>query len=401
MKRHLITMALMLFAVTGMMAQSSIIVEGVGDIDIRQGDSVRVFYEDDELVVRGDEIHCTKLGDYDITLPSLRYLGVKGMGDVESKGTLSGTVLEINVDGIVDVELDVDYDTIIVVKIGVGELKLKGRCGYLKADVAGFGGFDYKKLTVDRSDVTVNSMHSERHPEGGSSYEEYSYEEKSDHDCDSHHHGRRHRSLFMNGHWDGVDLGLNMLMLPDFSGDFSGPNEFLELRPLKSWYFGFNVASAGLAFDYGHHVGIYSGIGLGWNNFSFNNPVTVEKDAANGEVKPVWIDESISRVKRSKMGMLYVQVPLMLEIRPAHDWYIAGGVTGGICVDTWTKIKYQDGCKEKFHSDYYTNRFKLDATLRVGDGDFGFFAMYNLMPLFLEGKGPEVNCFNVGFSLGF
>jgi hypothetical protein len=91
----------------------------------------------------------------------------------------------------------------------------------------------------------------------------------------------------------------------------------------------------------------------------------------------------------------------MVEVRPTRGFFIAAGLTAGIKVDTWMKIKFMDRYKEKAHSDYYSKLFKLDATLRAGGNDMGFFASYNLLPLFVEGKGPGLHTFNVGFSLIF
>ena len=143
-------------------------------------------------------------------------------------------------------------------------------------------------------------------------------------------------------------------------------------------------------------MGLTTGIGLGWNNYSFNRPVRLIK----GE--QVLEHEALTeQVKKSKLGVLYVQAPLMLEVRPSGSSFFALGVTGGIRIDTWTKIKFQDGVKEKKHSDYYVNLLKLDATLRAGSDNLGFFASYNLLPLFVESHGPAVHTLNVGFSLIF
>ena len=37
----------------------------------------------------------------------------------------------------------------------------------------------------------------------------------------------------------------------------------------------------------------------------------------------------------------------------------------------------------------------------TGGNDFGFFASFNLLPEFVEPKGPTAHAFNVGFSLIF
>lgn len=208
------------------------------------------------------------------------------------------------------------------------------------------------------------------------------------------------RSLLLDPYWGGVDVGLNMLFGPGSSANFEGDYSFLELKPLKSWVFNLNIADVGIAFDRKHTAGLYTGIGLGWNNYSFNNPVrlVMRDDHLYGEP----IDETVEGpVKKSKLGVLYVQAPLMLEIRPTRGFFIAAGVTGGVRVDSWTNVKFRDRYKEKVHGSYCLNPVKLDATLRAGSCDFGFFASYNLLPEFVEPKGPTARAFNVGFSLIF
>lgn len=218
-------------------------------------------------------------------------------------------------------------------------------------------------------------------------------------------HGNRGRNtqtrktLLFNPRWSGVDMGLNMLLGPErISTDMN--SAFLTLRPMRSWFFNFNIADIGVAFSYNHFAGVYTGIGLGWNNYSFSHAMRLEK--GDSRLEPHWIDEDVEgEVRKSKLGVLYVQAPLMVEIRPMRHFFIAAGVTGGIRVDTWTKVKFEDKRTEKSHSDYYVDLLKLDATFRAGSDDFGFFASYNLLPLFVQPHAPMAHTLNIGFSLIF
>ena len=156
----------------------------------------------------------------------------------------------------------------------------------------------------------------------------------------------------------------------------------------------------GIAFNRNHIAGLYTGIGLGWNNYSLNNPVRLVK--GDQRLLADWVDETVEgEVKKSKLGVLYVQMPLMIEVRPTRGFFVAAGVTGGLRVDTWTKIRFIDKYSEKKHSDYYVNPLKLDAVLRAGSNDLGFYASYNLLPLFRKSCGPEAHTLNIGFSLLF
>lgn len=202
------------------------------------------------------------------------------------------------------------------------------------------------------------------------------------------------KSLLYDANWNGFEAGLNLLMGPNSAG-----TNYLELRPLRSWVFNFNIADVGIAFNRRHTAGLYTGIGLGWNNYSFNHPVRLTKGA--NQLETEWIDPAVSAVKRSKLGVLYIQAPLMVEMRPTRHFYVAAGVTGGLRVDTWTKIVFRNGDVNKVHSDYYVNRFKLDATLRIGGNNLGFFAQYNILPTFDEAHAQTYHTANFGFSINF
>ncbi len=208
------------------------------------------------------------------------------------------------------------------------------------------------------------------------------------------------KTLLFDGHWNGFETGLNMLLGPGSTANFEGEYAFLEQRPMRSWVINYNIADVGIAFGYRHVFGLYTGIGLSWNNYSFNHPVRLSK--GEDHIEGTLIDENVEGiVKKSKLGVFYVQAPLMLEVRPTRNFFMAAGVTGGIRANAWTKVKFENGNKEKDHSDYYLNLLKLDASFRAGSDDVGFFANFNLLPLFYESSGPTAHTLSFGFSMLF
>ena len=191
------------------------------------------------------------------------------------------------------------------------------------------------------------------------------------------------QSRLLNPHWNGFEAGLNMLIDPFAANVYTGPNESMAIRPLRSWYFGFNLADIGIAFDRKKMVGVFTGIGLGWNNYSWKNYISMTVE--NNELVNTLLPDD-RPVKNSKFGLLYVQVPLMIEVRPTRHLYIDFGVTGGIRVAAWNRIKFCDGENRKTYSNYLTNLFKCDASLRVGGDNLGFFVSYALVPTFVKGR---------------
>ena len=381
MKKGIITMMALMLGMSGMMAQNKVVVAGAGDVKIKQGDVFEVKCEGKPITFSPDgAVTLTSYEDYEVTTPELKTIKVTGSGDLQSIGTLNFPNLNITITGVGDAKLDVECDTIIALLTGIGDLKLSGHCHYLEANITGLGDLVYDDFTADTLNInkTGGKDISITLPEGPV----------------------RHESLVFDPNWNGFEAGLNILLGPGSSTDFTGDYALLEQRPGKSWVYNFNIADIGLAFTHSHRAGIYTGIGLSWNTFRFNNPVRLEK--GEDDLICNLIDESVEgHVKKSKMGVFYLQAPLMVEIRPTRKFFIGLGVTGGVRLDSWNKIKFEE-VKVKTHKDYYINRFKLDASVRAGkDEGLGFFANFNLLPFFSPGKVQDAHCASFGFSLNF
>ncbi len=208
------------------------------------------------------------------------------------------------------------------------------------------------------------------------------------------------KNLLFDANWNGFEAGLNMLFnMPVGTASTNNGAQGLGLRPLRSWYFGFNIADVGIAFSKRHIVGLFTGVGIGWNNFSWNNDITVEYNPENVVYTIVPIDPN-RVVKNTKNGTLFLQVPLMFEIRPTRKMYIDAGVTGGLRIAQWNRVKFADGSQVKNYYSAKVNQFKLDASLRVGGRNMGFFANYALLPLF-DMSDAKVHPVSFGFSINF
>lgn len=393
MKKGIISLFLLTLSLTSAMAQT-VVCSGSGDVTIKQGEPMEFKCEGAPIVFKGEKIVLTSYKDYDITLPTLQKILVTGTGDLSSKEVLRFPNLDIVLSGTGDADLNVECDTITTVISGIGDLKLKGHCGYLQATISGIGDLHIKDLTVDSLSVVKGK---------GNDFDwnwEWKTIRKKDEGEEKKNEPKKYSSLWFNPKWSGFEAGLNMLLGPGGNGDFTGQYALLSQKPMSSWNFNFNIADVGLAFSYTHRVGIYTGIGLGWNNFSFNQPVRLEK-GPDGLICH-HIDETVtSPVKLSKLGVLYLQMPLMVQVKPTRRSYLALGVTGGFRIDTWTKVKFANGVVDKVHNDYYINRFKLDASLRAGGSFLGFFANFNLLPFFEEDKAQTAHSLSFGLSLNF
>ncbi|MBR7023891.1 MAG: DUF2807 domain-containing protein [Bacteroidales bacterium] len=436
---------------------NTVVVNATGDVTIRQSDQYVVAWDANHkwhanYNMADTAVYLDGTADFDVTLLELNHLTLLSSGDVISAGVLKGKDLSLTVTGTGDVKLDLDYDKVCVRILGTGDVEFGGRCNTLISLVSGTGDLDVRRLQCsDKRDMKTSvpnmPQFKELMSELGKNMQMLSDSvdwEKFEQDmekwgADMEEWGRKmekwgdrierkygdgrefhyeynscrpepkkegnkdkrpvKKNLLFDAHWNGFGAGLNMLLGPGSTAGFADDYNFLELRPLQSWVFNFNIADVGIAFDRRHIAGLFTGVGLSWNNYSFNNPVRLVK--RDHRLEGEWIDPAVAVVKKSKLGVLYLQVPLMLEVRPTRHFNIAAGVTGGLRIDTWTTIKFLKGDMNKMHNDYYVNPFKLDASLRVGSDFFGFFADYNLLPTFDEAHAPSCHTLSFGFSINF
>jgi len=230
-----------------------------------------------------------------------------------------------------------------------------------------------------------------------------------------------------NGHWAGIELGINGYLTPDFDMAFSGGSEFLDLRMEKSIAVNLNFYEQNIKLNQKGTVGLVSGMGITWNNYRYANDVTVrnEQNQFNG-----YYMEGVN-VRKSKLTNTWLTIPLYLEVQTPSTKrkeraHLAAGVVGGWRFSSHTKIYFNEPNQEyrlrsavtgnltpeimktpannkrnivKEHDSFQQSPFKLDASVRAGWGVVNLFANYSLTPMFIKGRGPELYPFSVGITL--
>ncbi len=209
-----------------------------------------------------------------------------------------------------------------------------------------------------------------------------------------------------NPHWAGLEVGMNTFQNTDYSIYNGTSNEkygdAFDLNPGKSLSWNLNFAE--WAFKNERKTfGVVTGMGISFNDYAFDLPVTIEKEEVNGKIVPKDITADNTSVKKSKLHVNYLTAPLILEIKTplrmgSSHLSLGGGVIGGLYLGAHTKYKLENGNKEKFKSNYHISQWKYDLTGRIGFGDFCVFANYSMTSLFKNGKGPELHPLMIGIS---
>ncbi|HBF89424.1 MAG TPA: hypothetical protein DDX39_12350 [Bacteroidales bacterium] len=225
-----------------------------------------------------------------------------------------------------------------------------------------------------------------------------------------------------NGHWAGIELGINNYVTSSQSLTLSPADAFMELRATKSLGVNLNFMEFNIPIVK-NNFGITTGMGLQINNYRLNNNVVLDHNASPINV----ISDSLlinKDVSKYKLTATYLTIPLLFEfqtpLRKATNnsgeeieddddedgamFYAAIGGFGGIRIGTHSKQVYETNnseYKDKIRNDFNLSLFEYGVTARVGISALKLFANYNLSTLFEENKGPELYPFTAGLCFTF
>ncbi len=214
----------------------------------------------------------------------------------------------------------------------------------------------------------------------------------------------KHWSGNFNPHWAGLEFGLNMFHETDYSQylgtEYFQYGDFFDLNQGKSITVNLNIFEWAFTNE-GNNFGLVTGVGFSFMDFTFDQPLTIDKNFDLNMIVPKALDPE--GLKKSKLNLTYLTVPLMLEVKTplrmgGSRLYLAGGVIGGLNIGSHTKFKYKND-KEKDKSNFYLNTFKYDVTGRIGFGDLCVFVNYTMTPMFEEAHGPKL--YPVTFGISF
>lgn len=204
------------------------------------------------------------------------------------------------------------------------------------------------------------------------------------------------------GHWAGFEMGVNGFADEDYTGY---AYDFMELDMAKSIAVNFNFLQYDISLQKERNtIGLVTGLGLEWNNYRFDNDITLVKDA-NRKIQPLDLNSAYPdwNVKKTKLTSLYLTVPLMLEFQIPVKYkkrrvHLSAGVVGGLRIGSHTKVKH-NGKKDKDHDDFNLKTLRYSAQARIGYRSLNFFATYGLTELFDKNDGPKLTPYTVGITL--
>lgn len=419
-----------------------------------------------------------------VTMPSLKSLEASGATNVQTANTFAGEELRLEVSGAAGVSLDMNYQKLHSEISGAAKVKLTGSADNHKSELSGAAKLTANALktstsTIDASGASnayilaTEALYVETSGAASVKYDEkpksfntnavINTKQGSVHaspfrdtvnvkvgnikvqviegdstqvrvgdrvlvvDDNGNVEYKREKKHRFNGHWAGVELGLNGLLTPDVNMSFPAGQEYLDLRMEKSVNVNLNFFEQNISLNKSGTFGMVSGLGLTWNNYRFANDVMLTGDSS---VLKGYYMEGVS-VRKSKLTNVYLTVPLYFELqskatRTKEKLHFAAGVVVGWRIRSHTKLYFDEDNKSyrlrdpetnqllpvamqspgnndrnisKDYDSFYMRPFKADASIRAGWGIVNLYANYSLTSLFIKDKGPEVYPFAVGIAL--
>lgn len=425
-----------------------------------------------------------------VTAPEFKGLKVSGASMVKTLDKISGDQLKIVTSGASDVILEVDYNNINTNISGASSVKLSGKAQSAVVECSGASDYIAKNLFTENTVVNasgasscfVNAKTSLTYGVSGAADVKYvdtpetivsskggarQVSVNSDPDKVMTHYtdsdttkvnmglmkvvvvdgdttqvsvGRhtlkvsedgdvdweRCKSDRFNGHWGGVELGINGFFTPGWSTSLDPQDDYLSLRWEKSINVNLNIFEQNIPFNKSKNIGLVTGIGLHWNNYRFSKQTYLTPDSS----KLMGYYMNGISVRKTKLTAMYITVPVLFEFQTKHErrvkrFHFAVGGQVSARISTHTKIYFNEANKPydlvdpvtgdvvdvgispnsnqrnivKNFNSFHLAPFKFDAMVRFGYGVINLYATYSLNEMFTKNKGPELYPFTAGITL--
>ena len=206
-------------------------------------------------------------------------------------------------------------------------------------------------------------------------------------------------------HWRGLEFGMNGYFTSNDFGINNDPNNvYLELDYAKSFMINLNL------WEFNTGIGtekfrFFTGLGFRFNRYAFKSTTST---LAYNDTTIFNAADSSKSFDKNFLNASYISAPIYFTLMPGNDpdksFHFSAGAVVSYRVGSRLKQKYviQDQKRKDINKGHYhLNPFLIDASVRMGVGNFTVFANYGLNSLFESNKGPDYAPFSAGLSLNF
>jgi hypothetical protein len=205
-------------------------------------------------------------------------------------------------------------------------------------------------------------------------------------------------------HFAGIDFGFCQLI--DANGSFGRDTatDWLSLNGGRSVSWRWNIYEQKFRI-YQDYVGVYTGLGIAFNNFTFSRNIDLTQNDEKGATY-IAVDAAERKYSKNKLRTTVVQIPLMLEFNTSDNIkksfsFSFGAIAGWAAfINSKQKWETNEGVFiRRNKDDFNINPFNVDLSARIGYRKASIFASYALTPLFSKNQGVAVFPVTFGIQL--
>lgn len=212
--------------------------------------------------------------------------------------------------------------------------------------------------------------------------------------------GKRERNSSGNNWRVGTDFhfGLNTWVDGPSGSKYNGAS--YELDPLGSRYAAFSFTqNPAVVRTSKVKLSIRYGLQVSWNNFMFQENVKAERGA-----DVIGFTTFPTHLTKSKLTVCNLELPVVPQFSIYNNskkraFNIGLGGFVGYRLDSYTKIKLDNGDKFHDHGSFYLNNLQYGLQGNIGIANLNFFVKYNLNNSFQDGRGPTVHPLSFGITI--
>jgi len=205
---------------------------------------------------------------------------------------------------------------------------------------------------------------------------------------------------FIRTKWNKFHLGINNWI--NANGEV-GADENYENMSLASNSINFQwdivMQSMNL---YKDKVRLVYGVGVDYNNYKFDNNVSLVPDS-----KPLVVNDDAVTYEKNKLVTKHLNVPLLLNFKlsPSNESdyiYLSAGANFGYLIGSHQKQKWNENGKKssKIKDDFNLETFRLGYEMQFGYKSIVLYGRYFPQGVFKANQGPNVSSFSAGILLG-
>ena len=217
---------------------------------------------------------------------------------------------------------------------------------------------------------------------------------------------KKKEKIEMRDFWSGLDLGFTSYATDlSFTMDLASRFSRFENNMGRSYYFGLNFYEVSIPM-YKNNIALITGFGMDINSYRFANDVNAfgTPDSLMNYPGKDYISNRLRTYHATFPLLLGIDIPT----KNKKSIHAAFGAVAGVRFASSTREKYTENgrtYKNITRSDFGLNPFRVNATARVGYGDFTFFMNYALTEMFRRSgndvtDNPQLYPFSFGIALG-